>query len=118
MSGNRSGDSLTSNEGDSKGLSITAPVGSGSGAFTFARGIASQLQMFIDDANDFVDGSFKVTKETYQKRISDYDKRIIKLEDQVDAYRSRLINQFTALEQTMQRLQSQNSAFLAQLGSF
>lgn len=115
-SATRQGDILMSKTGDSKGLSITAPIGSGNGTFTFSRGIASQLKMFIDNSKDPVDGFFIKTDQTFQSRITEYDKRIAKLEDQVENYRSRLTREYASLEQNMQKLNSQNAAFLSQMG--
>lgn len=112
----RQGDILMAKTGDSKGLSITAPIGSGNGTFTFSRGIASQLKMFIDNSKDPVDGFFIKTDQTFQSRITEYDKRIAKLEDQVENYRSRLTREYASLEQNMQKLNSQNAAFLSQMG--
>lgn len=113
---NRAGDVLFSKSGDSNGLSITAAIGTGTGTFTFSRGIASQLTQFIANSKDPVNGFFTKADQNYQSRLTDYDKRITKLEDQVSAYRTRLTKEFAALEQSMQKLKSQNSAFLSQLG--
>lgn len=112
----RQGDILISKSGDSKGLSLTAAIGSGSGTFTFSRGIASQLKMFIDNSKDPVSGFFIKADQTYQSRITEYDKRITKLENQVDNYRARLTREFSSLELSMQKLNSQNAAFLSQMG--
>ena len=112
----RAGDILLSRTGDSKGLSITAPVGSGQGTFTFVRGLASQITSYVDNAKDTVNGIFIKSDQTYQNRISEYDKRVDKLQTQVDNYKTRLTTQFAALEQSMQRLKSQSAAFSAQLG--
>lgn len=112
----RQGDILISKTGDSKGLSLTAAIGSGSGTFTFSRGIASQLKMFIDNAKDPISGFFVKTDQNYQSRLTEYDKRITKLEDQVENYRARLTREFASLEQSMQKLNSQNAAFLSQMG--
>jgi flagellar capping protein FliD len=114
----RIGEIMTSENGDSKGLSIRAPIGSGSGQFTFVRGLADQIKQYVDQANDFVDGLFTKTKEGYDKRIDEYDDRILRLEDQVQRFRASLTAQFSSMEQSMQRLQSQNQAFLSQVGSF
>ncbi len=113
----RTGDVLISKSGDSKNLALKAPVGSGTGSFTFVRGLASQIKMFVDSAKDPISGFFIKTDQTYQNRIDSYDERIGKLQDQVESYHSRLTRQFASLEQSMQRLQSQSSAFQSQIGS-
>jgi len=112
----RAGDVLMSRTGDSKGLSIAAPVGSGQGTFTFVRGLASQIYSFVTSSNDSVDGLFTQAKKSYQNRLSNYGDRIDKLQTQVDTYTARLTTQFAALEQSMQRLKSQSSSFSSQLG--
>ena len=114
--GSRFGDILSSIDGTSKGLSIDAATGSGTGTFTFTRGIASLIKKFYNDANDYVDGSFKITRESFETRLQNVDNKIIKLEDQVANYRDRLIRQFSAMEQSMARLQQQQASFAAQVG--
>jgi len=114
---NRIGSILVSKNGDSKGLSIEAPNGSGTGSFTFVRGLASQLKRYVDQANDYADGIFKQTKEFYNNKISDYDDRIFRLEEQVESFTQRLVNEFSAMEQSMSNLQQQSSSFLQQIGS-
>jgi flagellar capping protein FliD len=85
--------------------------------FTFARGIASQVDQFYLYANDFVDGSFKKTNESYDNTIDRMGDRIISMQDRVDRFRQSLIKQFASLEQSIQRLNSQSSAFQSQIGS-
>jgi flagellar hook-associated protein 2 len=114
---NRIGDVLTSKSGNSSGLSVKAPASSGSGNFTFVRGLASKIQQFYEQSNDFVDGLFKNTREGFDSRIRSKEERIDRLATQAENYRSRLIKQFADLEQSMSRLQQQSSAFLSQIGS-
>jgi flagellar hook-associated protein 2 len=116
FSGTRQGDILMSKTGDSKGLSITAAIGSGSGTFTLSRGLASQMQMFVANAKDSVNGFFTKADDNYSTRLKDYDKRIEKLETQVETYRTRLTKEYASLEQSLQKLKSQSSSFLSQLG--
>jgi flagellar capping protein FliD len=114
---NRIGDVLSSKSGNSSGLSVKAPAASGNGNFTFVRGLASKIQQFYEQSNDFVDGLFKNTREGFDARIRSKEERIDRLALQADNYRSRLIKQFADLEQSMSRLQQQSSAFLSQIGS-
>jgi len=106
----RSGDTLMAKAGDAIGLSISAPVGSGSGSFTFSRGIASALSYWVKQAKDPINGLFVTTDNSYQKKLNDYDDRITSLQTQVDSYRATLSAQFTAMEQAMQKLKSQSSS--------
>ena len=103
---------LTSKSGDSSGLTIDlGGATSDSGTFTFVRGIASQIEAYVADATDSVDGIFKIADDAYDKKIDKYEDRIATLEDQVDAYYNRLVTQFAALEQTMASLNAQSTAF-------
>jgi len=106
----RSGDTLIGKSGDAQGLSISAPVGSGSGTFTFSRGIASALSYWVKQAKDPINGLFVQTDKSYQKQLDDYDQRITDLQTQVDSYRATMSAQFTAMEQAMQKLKSQSSS--------
>ncbi len=113
--GKRIGLTLTSNSGDSKGLSLKAE--SGSGSFTFIRGLASQLQQWNAQANDFVNGVFKNTRESISSQLKSYDERIFDMQERVENYRQSLVKQFADMEQSVSRLQSQQSAFMSQIGS-
>lgn len=112
------GNIFTSSTGSSKGLSIEVPDSpSGATSFTFVRGVANQFSWFVDKAKDYVDGYFKSSKDTYQKRIDSMDERIDTLQTRVDNYEKRLTAQFTALELSMSKMQSQTSNMLSQLSS-
>ncbi len=112
---NRLGDLLQSTAGATKGLMVKAPAGSGTGNMVFVRGIAGQLSQFYTQINDFVDGTLTATSKGIQKRIADSRGQIEKLEDQVSRYKDRLIKQFTNLEQSISRLQSQSASFQNQM---
>ncbi|MFC1586336.1 flagellar filament capping protein FliD [Fibrobacterota bacterium] len=113
----RMGDVLTGKEGDSKGLALDAPVGSGSGTFTFVRGIAGQISQYWDQASDKFDGYLTQTRESIERRIESYKERIEETTEKVEAFRARLIRQFAGLEDSMSRLQSQSAAFQSQIGA-
>jgi flagellar hook-associated protein 2 len=108
----------SSTSGKSKGLSIEV-----SGTFsktanvTFVRGIAAQLSSYVDKANAYQTGLFATAKDTYQKRIDQYDERIEQLQMRVDNYNDRLTRQFSAMETAMSNLTAQTSNMLAALGS-
>jgi flagellar hook-associated protein 2 len=107
---------FTSSTGSSKGLSVEVSNSATTPAtFTFVRGVANQFSLFVENAKDYVDGYFKTSKDTYQKRIDAHEERIETLQTRVDKYETRLTAQFTALELAMSKLQSQTSSFLSQL---
>jgi flagellar hook-associated protein 2 len=107
---------MIAKSGDSNGLSVTAPSGTGSGSFTFVRGISSQIKQFYDRANDYAKGSFKYTREALDRSIKEQDKRVDSMQARTDTYKAALVKQFAALEQSVSRLKSQSSSFLSQLG--
>jgi flagellar capping protein FliD len=104
--------------GKAKGLSVEVADGlSGSANVTFVRGIAAQLSTYVDKANAYNTGFFATTKDTYQKRIDQYDERIEQLQLRVDNYNDRLTRQFSAMETAMSNLTAQTSNMLAALGT-
>lgn len=117
VTGTRIGKVLTGGEGNTKGLSIEAEAGTGNGTFTFSRGLASKMNLFYELSNDYVDGIFKQTTEAYDTKIDRFDQRINDMQDRVDRFRASLIKEYAALEQSVQRLNSQSSAFQAQMSS-
>jgi flagellar capping protein FliD len=112
LTGTLSGDNniLNSESGDSKGLGLKF-TGSQTGSITFVRGIAGQVQQWHKQINDFVNGFSTETKKSLRNRIQDETKRIERLESQVEKYRQRLVSQFSNLELSISRLQSQSAAF-------
>jgi len=112
VNGTLSGDNniLTSNKGDSKGLSVVfdAPV---DGTVTFVRGIAGQMKTWYDQMNNYVDGNLTQIGKQLKKYIRDQDTKIEEKQKRVDDYRTRLISQFSQLEINISRLQSQQAAF-------
>jgi flagellar hook-associated protein 2 len=106
------------------GLSIE--IGTGDAKLTYVRGIAAQISNFMEKANsgyyDYntkrnVDGFFKQSKTTYQRRIDEIQKRVDQLEARVVNYNMRITNQFNALERSMSALQSQTSNMMSALSS-
>lgn len=112
----RAGDTLKATAGRANGLSVVAASGSGTGTFTFVRGIAGQIANYYDKISDSVDGFLRNTREGIQKKIDQTDKKISEMEDRVETYRKKLVNQFSGLEQNISRLQAQSSAFQGQIG--
>ncbi len=111
------GDILNSNTGDSKGLAIEfdAPV---TGNVTFVRGIAGQVKTWFASINNFVDGNLTQMGKQLKKHLVDQDIRIDEKQKRVDSYKARLTAQFSQLEISIARLQSQQSAFNSQAGGF
>jgi len=109
-----------------KGLSIEVPsYSTGEPQVTFVRGIAGQISTFMEHAktgyfnqkDEWVDGYIKQSKDKYQERIKEIEKRVDLLQIRVDNYESRLIKQFSALEKSMSSLQAQSANMLSALGS-
>lgn len=114
------GSIFTSSKGGSNGLSVEVPAvdpSMSSAKFTFVRGIAAQFSLFVDNAQDYVDGYFKTSKDSYQKRVDSYNDKIETLQTRVDNYETRLNAQFTALEQSISKLKTQTTNMLSQLSS-
>ena len=100
------------------GLSIEIPLsGDGYGRVVFARGIASQITSFVEKARDYVDGYFKTSKEAYERRIAELEKRADDLQVRVDRYNARMMSQFTSLEKNMSNLQAQSANLVSALSS-
>jgi len=112
----RSGDIMFSSHGASKGLGVTAPA-SIAGPFhaSFARGIGGLVAQYVRQASG-IDGSLTGDRKAIQKQIADYGNHAQDEQTRVDSYRATLVAQFSAMEKSMQKLKSQNSSFLAQIG--
>ena len=115
--GNRIGDILFSTTGNSNGLGVTAPTSiAGSISATFARGVGGLIAQ-LSDSTSGVGGILTSDTTAINKQITDYGTQASDEQTRVDTYRTNLVAQFTAMEQAMQKLKSQSSSFLAQLGS-
>ncbi|MDR0516008.1 MAG: flagellar filament capping protein FliD [Fibromonadaceae bacterium] len=84
---------------------------------TFVRGIASQLQSFVEKAKDSAEGFFRKASETFQKRIDSLQERADMLQSRVDKYNARIQAQFVALERSMGNLQNQSASMISALSS-
>lgn len=114
--GNRVGDILFSQAGNSNGLGVTAPTSiTGDVKATFARGIAGQLKQYVATLTAF-DGTFKSNTAAVQKQIDSYSKDENAAQDRVDRFRKNLVAQFSAMENAMLKIKNQSSAFMAQIG--
>ncbi|MCL1945592.1 MAG: flagellar filament capping protein FliD [Chitinivibrionia bacterium] len=115
ITGERSGNIVTFGEGAAKGMSITAPVGSGNATITLSKGFAGAIEDKIKQMTDFENGVVATKKESLNTRIKNINSEIERTQRRVDAYNLRLVNQFAAMEKTMMMLNSQQTAMGAQL---
>jgi flagellar hook-associated protein 2 len=117
LTSNITGGNLISLE---NGISFEIPgLGSETGyaKVTFLRGIAGQLTNFVEKAKSTVNGYFKESEKTYQKRIDEIQKRVEVLQVRVDSYSARIAKQFSSMERSMANLQSQTSNMLSALST-
>lgn len=114
----RNGEVITFQNGPAAGLMLTAPSGSGGATFTFTKGLAGHLDDLVSKLTDSYEGTFAMRKESWNSSIRRIDDRIVRLEDSIEKFRLRLVAQFSAMEQTMSRLQAQTSSMMSQLGYY
>ncbi len=116
----RRGDVITFSDGPAEGLSMAAPAGSlGAGAsFVFAKGFAEQLKELSDEMTDGGEGLIHLRQESWRRSIDRVEDRIDRMERSVETYRLRLVNQFSAMEQTLSELQSQSGNMLSAMGFY
>ncbi|MBD3317145.1 MAG: flagellar filament capping protein FliD, partial [Chitinivibrionales bacterium] len=118
-SGPRTGDVITFGDGPVDGLSLTAPsgsIGAASASFTFSRGLTGQLKGVVDQLNDGREGLIHMRQESWRISIRSSQDRVDRLEASVEAYRMRLVKEFSAMEQSLSELQSQSTNMLSALG--
>ena len=116
----RLGDIISFEDGPLKGLSVTAPVGTigagNSATFTMSKGLSSIIGDAVTSMTDSTDGLVAMRTESYNNTIRRLDDKKSQLEDRIEKYRLRLVNQFSAMEQAMEKLKSQSANMLSQLG--
>lgn len=114
--GNRVGDILFSNSGNSKGLGVTvASSVAGTVNATFSRGVAGNIASYIAQVTSQIDGSMKADSAGVQSQVEEYGKQITTMQSRVDKYRDNLVAQFTAMEKSMLKMKTQSSSFMAQI---
>jgi len=124
VTGERTGSIVTFSDGPASGLSITAPIDSSGGVggqvseMTFNRGLAGAVENRIKQLTDFENGVVVRKRESLNSRIRSIDADIERAQKRVDAYNTRLVLQFAAMENTMRMLQSQQSAMFAQMAQW
>ncbi|MBN1577508.1 MAG: flagellar filament capping protein FliD [Chitinispirillaceae bacterium] len=118
----RVGDIVSFEDGPLTGLSLTAPAGSigvgNSATFTLSKGLSTVIDDAIDNLTRAQDGLVALRTESWQRSMSRADDKIMRLEERIEKYRLRLVNQFSAMEQALSTLQTQSANMLNAIGSF
>ncbi|MHC4872020.1 MAG: flagellar filament capping protein FliD, partial [Planctomycetota bacterium] len=73
------------------------------------------LRSTLSSITDGIDGVFKLQDNTIDEKISDLEKSIENMEARLEMKEFSLINQWTSMETTLSRLQSQGDFFSAQM---
>ncbi|MFH0920267.1 MAG: flagellar filament capping protein FliD [Fibrobacterota bacterium] len=95
-------------DGAAKGLAVTVPA-TGNTVLTFSKGLGLELGDYIKKITDTYDGYISQRTKTIETQIKDYDTKIADEEDRVTRYENKLKVEYSAMEQTMSRLQSQSA---------
>jgi flagellar hook-associated protein 2 len=109
-----SGRTLTSQSGDSKGLSVeVVSGGAGSrGTVSLTRGIAGALDALLDGFLQ-ADGTIASRESSINEGLDEIEDERFKLDDRIAALEARLIRQFSALDALVAQF-NQTSSFLSQ----
>ncbi|OGJ94701.1 MAG: hypothetical protein A2350_08575 [Candidatus Raymondbacteria bacterium RifOxyB12_full_50_8] len=102
-------------DGPAKDLSVTVPS-SGSTILTFSKGVTREMYDYVKGITDAYDGVVSVRQKNIQDRIDELDERIYDMNTKLEEYRQRLMKEYSDLEQSMSRIQSQSSQMMAALG--
>jgi len=112
----REGEIISFDDGPASGLYLTAPTGSGNSSVTFSKGLAGRLNDVVDSLIESETGTLAIRKKSMNSRIDSYGDQETAMQRRVDAYRNRLVKQFSAMEQIMNTLNSQSASMMGQLG--
>lgn len=109
-----SGNTLTSQSGDSKGLAIEIVSGSTGdrGTVSITRGLAGTLDDLLDKFLQ-VDGFIASRENSINESLEDIEDERFKLDDRIAILEARLIRQFSALDVLVAQF-NQTSSFLSQ----
>ncbi len=118
LSSSRMGEIISFEDGPATGLTLTAPLGSGNGTFTFSNGLSGHLDAIVKKLTDARDGTISMRQESWGKAQERMDDRIITLEARVESFRLRLVKTFSNMEQVLNQLQSQSNNMMSQLGFY
>jgi flagellar hook-associated protein 2 len=108
-----SGQILTGNDGNTntEGLSIRyrgTVSNVDAGTITVSLGLAEQLDRVLFNITDSIDGYVTYKQTSLKETISGIDEQVEQIEARLDKKMQRLINQYVAMEMTLNRLQSQS----------
>ncbi len=112
----REGEIISFDDGPASGLYLTAPTDSGDATVTFSKGLAGRLNDVVDSLVESETGTLAIRKKSMNSRIDSYSDQETAMQRRVDAYRNRLVKQFSAMEQIMNTLNSQSASMMSQLG--
>ncbi len=84
---------------------------------TVTRGIASQLDEFVDSVIAVGEGTFELRIKSTENQILDLNKRIGVIDERLEIRRQSLVEQFIELEQSLGRFQGVGSFLTTQLDS-
>ena len=77
---------------------------------TADTGLGDQMEALIDGLTDSTNGTLTYKSDTFRDRIELFNDRIERLNLLIEAKRTRLTNEFIAMEQALAQLQSQSEA--------
>jgi len=112
----RNGNLMILNSGGASGMFLDGAPEAGTGSAHFVRGVADQIAQLYAKLTSYNDGSLNSATKSVQQRSADISKQVAQQQSRVDSYKDRLSKQFAAMEQSMQKIKSQNSSFSSQLG--
>lgn len=98
-------------------LDSTQLIAGAEAIVTVTRGIASQLDEFIDSVIAVGEGTFDRRIRATENQIEDLNKRIGEIDERLELRRQSLVEQFIELEQSLGRLQGVGSFLTTQLDS-
>jgi flagellar capping protein FliD len=115
----RSGDIVTFSSGPAKGLSITAASGviTTTSTFTFSKGLGDRINQLITGMNDPQNGMITIHQSSLQSNITSANDRVTAMQKRVDDYHDRMVKQFAAMENALQKMKTQETNMLSALGT-
>ncbi len=117
----RDNDIVSFSSGPLKGLSLTAPANSIPAltptTFTFQKGLSATFKELADGLTTTQTGLIATRQASFQRSMDDADKRIADQQNRIAEYKLRLTNQFSAMEQAIQKMKSQSVNMTNQIKS-
>jgi len=113
------GQVLTATGGAASGLSIsyTGSANSATSDLTFARGLGGIVTRMTEQLSRSGDGLVAQQTDALKSQITDLGNRATTIQARLDARRTALTAQFTAMETALSKLQSQSAALTNQINS-